>query len=208
MENPEISEGLTENELADSCEIGVNGAGTCEQNDTKLTQCRSSDVPEFTYFIRDAEGIKIGRSIDPRGRMHNLQAGNGSKLKLLVAVPRARISEPEAHKKFRHLKTHREWFRPEQDLLDFIEVLKAETIKPRRVGRPKAHGKLIGDLNAVRRAHGANTPMGHACSNVVEQISHMANYVRPAWASHKTQTLPWMIEQQMKRIETLKALNN
>jgi hypothetical protein len=57
MENPEISERLTENELTDSCEIGVNGAGTGEQNDTKLTQCRSSDVPEFTYFIRDAEGI-------------------------------------------------------------------------------------------------------------------------------------------------------
>lgn len=194
--------------MQDEAVDGVNGSGTVEQIDAPLTQVRSADVPEFTYFIRDAEGIKIGRSIHPRSRMHDLQAGNGSKLELLLAVPCERLSEPEAHKKFRHLKTHREWFRPEQDLLDFIEILKAETIKPRRVGRPKAHGKLIGDLNAIRRAHGANTPMGHACSNVVEQISHMANYVRPAWVSHPSQALPAKIQHQMNRLAELKAASN
>jgi hypothetical protein len=36
----------------------------------------------------------------------------------------------------------------------------------------------------------------------------MATYERPAWATHECQTLPWMMEQQMKRIEALRSANN
>lgn len=86
--------------------------------------------PEWTYFIRDAVGIKIGRSISPQSRMRDLQGGNGSRLELLLAVPAAKLSEPDAHARFRHLRIHREWFRPEQELLDFIEELKGP--KPKR----------------------------------------------------------------------------
>jgi hypothetical protein len=55
-------------------------------------------------------------------------------------------------------------------------------------------------IHKREKRYGANSPKGHACSNIVEQLQAMVNYVRPAWATHHTQTLPWMIQQQMKRL--------
>lgn len=180
----------------------ANGSGTGEKSDTPLTQRRSPPVHEWTYFIRDAEGIKIGRSISPRARMHDLQAGNGSRLELLVAVSEKRLTEAAAHRQFAHLRTHREWFRPEQDLLDFIEALKSEMRKPKRACRGNP---IVSKLQALRKAHGAATAIGHCCSTLMEQIPAMEGYVRPAWAQDRRQTLPYKIEWQMKRLEALKA---
>lgn len=63
------------------------------------------------------------------------------------------------------------------------------------------------DLENTRRAliarrvkAGAESPEGHACSNLIEQLQSLQTYVRPAWATHECQTLPWMIRQQMKRL--------
>lgn len=182
---------------------GMNDSGTGREIDPPVTQRRSRSVHEWTYFIRDAEGIKIGRSIYPLGRMKNFQAGNGSKMELLIAVPSSELSEPQAHWKFQHLRTHGEWFRPEQDLLDFIVAMKRQ--KPKRAARGNP---IVGKLDALRRAHGFNTPIGHSCSNLMEMIPLLADYVRPAWATHPTQTLPWMIERQMKRMEAARAALN
>jgi hypothetical protein len=184
----------------------MNEDRTCTGDGSNLTQASSGDVHGWTYFIRDAVGIKIGHSIHPRGRMRDLQAGNGSELTLLLAVPSDRLSESEAHQKFRHLKTHREWFRPEQELLDFIDFLKAEK---RRPAQPSSKTRAaIGKLYIARRQRGANTPMGHCLSLLAVQTRNMETYVRPAWATHHTQTLPWAMEMTMKRIEELKALDN
>lgn len=60
-------------------------------------------------------------------------------------------------------------------------------------------------LIARRVAAGADTPEGHTCSNLVEQLEAMRTYVRPAWATDVRQTLPWMIQQQMKRLEQAMA---
>jgi hypothetical protein len=64
------------------------------------------------------------------------------------------------------------------------------------------------DLRSIRRAHGANSPVGHACSNLIEQMEVLRTYVRPEWAKHECQTLQWMMKQQMKRIETAVSLSN
>jgi hypothetical protein len=42
-------------------------------------------------------------------------------------------------------------------------------------------------------------PMGHACSNVIEQLGALPTYVRPPWATDERQTLPYMIAKQMER---------
>lgn len=133
-------------------------------------------LPEWTYFIRDAEGIKIGRSVHPRSRLRDLQGGNGSKLELLLAVPYSRLSEPDAHRKFKHLRTHREWFRPEQELLDFIEALRAET-RPRRKRPPPHVEMMIGRLVSARPA--APKHKRNHISNLIEQLRNYANATDP-----------------------------
>lgn len=177
----------------------MNGTG----NERSIS---AETVPEWTYFIQQASGeIKIGRSIQPRARMRTLQSENGTKLTFLMAVPFSRITESAAHKRFGHLRLHGEWFRPDQELLDFIEVLKAEARKPIRPARPKKVDPIVGKLQAVREAHGADTPMGHCCSSLAEMIKNMDGYETPSWASHEMQKLPWLIKQEMHRFERLRA---
>lgn len=55
-------------------------------------------------------------------------------------------------------------------------------------------------LIARREAAGAESADGHTCSNLVEQLENMRGYVRPDWATDVRQTLPWLIQQQMKRL--------
>lgn len=62
-------------------------------------------------------------------------------------------------------------------------------------------------LIALRSKFGADTPAGHACSNIVEQIDVLRTYVRPSWAKHETQTLQWRMQQQMKRLALGVAVN-
>ena len=56
------------------------------------------------------------------------------------------------------------------------------------------------DLLTLRKKHGADTPMGRACSNIDEQMQNMKTYVRPSWASHEIQTLPGLMKRQLKRL--------
>lgn len=60
---------------------------------------------------------------------------------------------------------------------------------------------------AKRLAAGAHTPYGHTCSNIVEILDALFNYERPAWAADVRQTLPWMMNQQIKRLERLAVSN-
>lgn len=58
----------------------------------------------------------------------------------------------------------------------------------------------------VKRSEvGANTPYGHTCSNIVEQLDSLPGYETPPWVSHPTQTLPHLINYQIQRLERLPA---
>lgn len=50
------------------------------------------------------------------------------------------------------------------------------------------------------REAGWKTAEGHTYSNLNEQLENMRTYVRPDWALHECQTLPYQIQQQMKRL--------
>jgi hypothetical protein len=62
------------------------------------------------------------------------------------------------------------------------------------------------DLIALRNKHGADTPTGHACSNIIEQMQAFRTYVRPAWATDERQTLQWMMQRQMQTLSRAVAI--
>jgi hypothetical protein len=63
------------------------------------------------------------------------------------------------------------------------------------------------ELISLRVKFGADTPAGHACSNLIEQMENMRTYVRPEWAQDERQTLPWMMKQQMMRLSKAVSLH-
>ena len=60
--------------------------------------------------------------------------------------------------------------------------------------------KTLSDLAMLRKAHGANSAMGHGASNLLEALPGVPTYERPAWATHPIQTLAWRIKWQAKRL--------
>lgn len=79
------------------------------------------------YFIQRSEGpIKIGFSINPRIRLHQLRGGAASKLTLLAAMPGTRGDERALHARFASVRVHREWFQPVPELLELVASLKNE----------------------------------------------------------------------------------
>lgn len=56
------------------------------------------------------------------------------------------------------------------------------------------------DLIALRVKFGASSPVGHTCSNLIEQMETMRTYQRPAWADDDRKTLPALMAFQMKRL--------
>lgn len=199
---------------------GMNKSPTGTSIDPELTQARSADVHGVTYFIRAGDAIKIGSAAHFKRRLHALQTAHEKPLEVLAVVPASLADEFRTHQLFAHLRIRGEWFRADQELLHFIEGVKAHTISlPEPEMKPKmdkaiapkpstSYGDLIQGLHKLRAAHGADTPMGHACSNVAEIIPALADYVRPEWATHESQTLPWLLNQQLRRIEAIKAAQN
>ncbi len=55
-------------------------------------------------------------------------------------------------------------------------------------------------LKKLAMAHGAETAVGRIAHNMLEQTEIMPTYVRPDWAVHETQTLPWMLRRQAKAL--------
>lgn len=160
-----------------------------------------SPHPEWTYFIAGPDAIKIGRSTQPRARMRDLQAANGSELTLMVAVPFDQLPEWEAHQKFKHLRLHGEWFRPTKELLNFIEALRSETKKPIRPARPRPKTEL--DLTA-KNLYRAMPRLPKAARqfayNIIEIIKRDTVNRRPI-GDHKLQDPKRLLRVQLERFE-------
>jgi hypothetical protein len=84
------------------------------------TQALAS-LPPVVYFMRMPDGIiKIGHSGDMAHRMSVLGG------ELLAFTPGDRTDERAHHKRFAHCLDHgREWFRPEPDLITYVNDLRA-----------------------------------------------------------------------------------
>lgn len=90
---------------------------------------RNRIEPEFRYvYFIEAEGldlVKIGLADDPRKRLAMLQVGSPVRLILrgVQCVDDAAGWEAEKHKRYRHLRTHGEWFSIDDELRREMEDL-------------------------------------------------------------------------------------
>lgn len=75
------------------------------------------------YFIDDGFFIKIGFSKKPQDRIGKLQTASPFKLMLMRTIPGNKKLEAELHARFRHLKSHGEWFRGERELRQHIRSI-------------------------------------------------------------------------------------
>jgi hypothetical protein len=78
----------------------------------------------YVYFIQSVNGgpIKIGKSDDVKRRILDMQTANPFRLRLLLVLSDDKATEKEMHDAFIDLRIDGgEWFRPETELLDFIE---------------------------------------------------------------------------------------
>jgi Meiotically Up-regulated Gene 113 (MUG113) protein len=189
---------------------------TREPGDTAVTQPRSYDVHGYTYFIRDGDAIKIGSSMRPKDRIDSIQTGSSRQIETLAIVPIAIVGEFETHQKFAHLRIRGEWFRVDPELLAFIESLPSGPTleQPRPTRQPPAPQRksaqsseikaMSGKLAKIRDAHGADSEIGGRCSNILEQLVELPDYVRPEWATDERQALPYMIKKQTEALERLR----
>lgn len=86
---------------------------------------KSPDGWCYIYFIRSGHGaVKIGKAVDPRARLRELQTAHPDSLTLIAAVPAHAALERAIHEKFKHLRMEGEWFRLETDLFEFIMAVR------------------------------------------------------------------------------------
>lgn len=76
-------------------------------------ECKAvhQESDQYLYVIGDRDGpVKIGRAIDPKTRMRDLQIGNPWPLTLLYTEPNAGHLEPMLHRHFASNRIGGEWF--------------------------------------------------------------------------------------------------
>lgn len=203
-ENAFNSSASEDSDLAGSRQIGLNDSGTCEASDTPATQPRSRRVRGFVYFIGCGEHIKIGFSTRPLDRLRALQTSHPNELEILGTQKGTRSLESRLHKRFDDIRVRGEWFEASDALWSYIDNHTIERAATPPELSPEAKA-MMGPITRLRNEVEAETPMGHVCSNLLEQIPNMATYVRPAWATHESQTLPGLIKQQMEHLGRLLA---
>ncbi len=83
----------------------------------------SGPADSQVYFIQASDGgpIKIGVTTNLRSRLKSLQTGHAVPVCVLLSLSGDEADERRLHARFAHLRMSGEWFRPEPELLSFIE---------------------------------------------------------------------------------------
>jgi hypothetical protein len=85
-------------------------------------------TPSFVYFIRPIgmlAPVKIGCSTHPQLRLESLVTWSPFPLEIAASTPGNFKLERVFHQRFAHVRSHREWFLADKDLLCGIEKLRA-----------------------------------------------------------------------------------
>lgn len=80
----------------------------------------------WIYFVQGSDGgpVKIGRTLNIRNRVCELQVGYPFGELRCVGAARGLIrDEKRLHHHFSHLRMRGEWFRPDDDLLDYVRLV-------------------------------------------------------------------------------------
>jgi hypothetical protein len=95
-----------------------------EQERRETIAIEAMDGRADLYIIQSAAGpIKIGISVNPRGRLKGLQTAHPWKLSLLCVIPGGCALEAQYHARFAEHRLHGEWFSPHPDILAEIDRL-------------------------------------------------------------------------------------
>lgn len=176
----------------DDAGSSMNDSGTGRKIGTSVTQWRSRGVRKhagYVYFIRVGDHIKIGFSTRPIDRLNGLQTSNPGRLEIVGTRPGSRKTEAELHERFKDMRVRGEWFQARVPLLRFIESNTIEGLERTRARgaqeldglieptpiRKRGDPATISWLIALRTRFGANTPIGHRCSNMAELEDNIAN---------------------------------
>lgn len=80
----------------------------------------------YVYFIRPVgmlAPIKIGRSEAPKDRLSSLMSWSPFPLEIVATIEGDNSLELKLHTRFAHVRTHREWFLADVDLLRGVDLL-------------------------------------------------------------------------------------
>lgn len=85
----------------------------------------SEEAQGYVYFVHSPESarVKIGYTTDPDKRIHTLQTASPSALEPLAIITGTVADERELHRRFAHLRAHREWFTDCDELREYIATL-------------------------------------------------------------------------------------
>lgn len=171
--------------------------------------------PRYTYFIQIEDRIRVGSAVLVQRKIDGLREHYSKPFTVVAVVPQT-IAEPaKVYKLFAGLKARRGWLWADSELLYFIEAMKPHFVDPEQLERDRAkpiltpveqaERDMVSGLMVLRGAHGAESDIGHGISNVLEVLSALKTWVRQPWMSDVRQTLPWIVDQQLKRIARLTA---
>lgn len=80
-----------------------------------------SRASEIVYFLSAGDFVKIGKATgDAHDRVAALKTGCPFPIRILATTPGGYELERELHKRFRHLRSHGEWFHAAPELLRYV----------------------------------------------------------------------------------------
>lgn len=95
------------------------------QPETEVGAVVAEEKQGYIYFVHSPESarVKIGYTTDPDKRIYGLQTASPSALEALAIITGTVVDERELHRRFAHLRVHREWFRDCDELREYIATL-------------------------------------------------------------------------------------
>ena len=95
----------------------------------------------YIYAITNGTQIKIGYSGNVKRRLKQLNTGSADKLYILCTFIGGRELEQEIHIKFGYNRINGEWFKVDQDMLDYLNSMSQD-----KYVDWDGSGKLVGYL--------------------------------------------------------------
>lgn len=91
------------------------------------------------YFVRSGQYIKIGVSVNPRGRIASIQSGIPEPIEVLGIVEGDAVLEAELHRRFASLRCYGEWFRDDAIIRQAIDGMNAFSLPQphKRIAAPR-----------------------------------------------------------------------
>lgn len=104
---------------------------------------------KYVYFIKELAlgSIKIGVSRNVEERLAVLQRGMPQKLECIGFIKGDFKDENLLHDKFSHLRIRGEWFKADDELLDFLAKSDLKSIEPRKRIKPSTY--LFNNSNRI-----------------------------------------------------------